>query len=184
MIGDKDGLLYWPKFFLDHSSTSFASWLGLLNRGSLRAQSSLSGAGSHFGIVSPTDSNHPGTWLYYFLRPPASAVLPLIYTGASLDWRLDRGSIYNIQCFFHKFFQIFFSKLSRNRFNWIIKYSKTSTQKPVMWLDETVNPPRESQSKYSFSVVWSLTLPIMTCEHISNWKRLINFLTLSYELFC
>ena len=28
-------------------------------------------------------------------RTPASAVLPLIYTGASLDWRLGRGSIYN-----------------------------------------------------------------------------------------
>ena len=28
-------------------------------------------------------------------RPPASAVLPLIYTGASLDWQLGRGSIYN-----------------------------------------------------------------------------------------
>ena len=26
-------------------------------------------------------------------HPPASAVLLLIYTGASLDWRLDRGSI-------------------------------------------------------------------------------------------
>ena len=39
MSGDKDGLLYWPKYFLDHSSTSFASLLGLLNRGSLRAQS-------------------------------------------------------------------------------------------------------------------------------------------------
>ena len=25
--GDKDGLLYWPQFFLAHSSTSFASWL-------------------------------------------------------------------------------------------------------------------------------------------------------------
>ena len=39
MSGDQEGLLYWPKFFLAHSSTSFASWLGSLNRGSLRAQS-------------------------------------------------------------------------------------------------------------------------------------------------
>ena len=30
-----------------------------------------------------------------FLRSPASAVLPLIYTGASLDWQLGQGSIYN-----------------------------------------------------------------------------------------
>ena len=46
----------------DHSSTFFSSWLGLLNRGSLRAQSPLSAAGSHFGILSPTDSN--------WLEPP------------------------------------------------------------------------------------------------------------------
>ena len=32
----------------------------LLNRGSLRAQSTLSAAGSHFGILSSTDSNRPG----------------------------------------------------------------------------------------------------------------------------
>ena len=83
------------QFSCDHSSTSSSSWLGLLNRGSLRAQRPLSAAGSHFGILSPTDSNRLCTWLYYCLRPPASAVLPLIYTGASLDWRLGRGSIYN-----------------------------------------------------------------------------------------
>ena len=76
-----------------HSSTSFSSWLGLLNRGSLRAQSPLSAAGSQFGILSPTDSSClcPGYIIVY--RPRASAVLPLIYTGASLDWRLGRGSI-------------------------------------------------------------------------------------------
>ena len=73
-----------PSSSLDHSST-FASWLGLLNRGSLRAQNPLSAAGSHSGILSPTDTNCPGIWL------PVSAVLPLIYTGVSLDW----GSIYN-----------------------------------------------------------------------------------------
>ena len=78
-----------------HSSTSFSSWLGLLNRGSLSAQSPLSAAGSHFSILSPTDSN----WLklsmpwFILLRPPVSAVLPIIYTGASLDWPLGRRSI-------------------------------------------------------------------------------------------
>ena len=41
----------------DHSSTSSSSWLGLLNRGSLRDQSPLSAAGSQFGILSPTDSS-------------------------------------------------------------------------------------------------------------------------------
>ena len=56
-------------------------------------------ADSHAGILSPTRSN--SNWLkpsvapgYIFVwHPPASAVPPLIYTGASLDWRLGRGSI-------------------------------------------------------------------------------------------
>ena len=82
-----------------HSSTSFSSWLG-----SLRAQSALSAAGSHFGILSPTDSNCNWNWLKrsvaigYIIasRYPASAVRPLIYTGESLDWWLGRGSLYNI----------------------------------------------------------------------------------------
>ena len=86
----------------DHSSTSSSSWLGLLNRGSLRAQSPLSAASSQFGILSPTDSNSNWNWpkptvapgYIIVLRTPASAVPPLIYTGASLDWLLGRGSIY------------------------------------------------------------------------------------------
>ena len=58
----------------DHSSTSSSSWLGLLNRGSLRAQSHLSVAGSHAGILSPTDSNSNWlklsvSWLYFCLTP-------------------------------------------------------------------------------------------------------------------
>ena len=69
----------------DHSSTFSSSWLGLLNRGSLRAQSPLSAAGSQFGILSPTDSNRLCPGYIIVLRTPASAVLPLIYTGASLD---------------------------------------------------------------------------------------------------
>ena len=52
-----DRLLYFDPSSFDHSSTSFSSWLGLLNRGSLRTQSSLPAAGSQFGILSPTDSN-------------------------------------------------------------------------------------------------------------------------------
>ena len=52
-----------------NSSTSSSFWFGLLNRGSLRAQSPLSRAGSHFaGILSPTESNRRCTWLYYCLK--------------------------------------------------------------------------------------------------------------------
>ncbi len=43
----------------------------------------------------PTDSNSNSNWP----KPSASAVPLLIYTGASLDWRLGRGSIYNIMSF-------------------------------------------------------------------------------------
>ena len=79
----------------DHSSTSFTFWLGHWG------PKALSVAGSQFGILSPTDSNWNWPKLsvapsYIIVsRPPTSAVLPLIYTGASLDWRLGRGSIYN-----------------------------------------------------------------------------------------
>ena len=58
-------------------------------------------ADSHAGILSPTDSHSnwpkpsvaPGYIIV--LCPPASAVPPLIYTGAFLEWQLGRGSIYN-----------------------------------------------------------------------------------------
>ena len=46
---DGDRLLYWP------SSTFFLILAGLLNRGSLRAQSPLSATVSNTGILSPTD---------------------------------------------------------------------------------------------------------------------------------
>ena len=56
-----------PSSSCDHSSTSSSSWQGLLNRGSLRAPSPLSAAGSQFGILSSTDSKRLCTWLYYCL---------------------------------------------------------------------------------------------------------------------
>ena len=49
-----------PSSSLDHRRTSSSSWLGLLNRRSLKAQSPLSAAGSHFGILSPTYPNRLG----------------------------------------------------------------------------------------------------------------------------
>ena len=82
--GDQGRLLYWPKFFLNHSSTSSSSWLGLLNRGSLRAQSPLSVAGSHFSILSPTNSNHLGTWLNYCLMPTCFCCSYRLFTQVRL----------------------------------------------------------------------------------------------------
>ena len=80
----------------DQSSTSFASWLGC-------------STGGHWGPQDPQSASwfsrwHPiSNWLeppripgyIIVLRPPASVVLPVIYTGAYLDWQLGRGSIYN-----------------------------------------------------------------------------------------
>ena len=87
----------------DHSSTPSSSWLELLNRGSLRTANPQSASWLHAGILSPIDSNSYWNWLkpsvapgYIIVSlPPASAVPPLIYAGASIDWRLGRGSIYN-----------------------------------------------------------------------------------------
>ncbi len=134
---------YWPKVLLTiaallpHSGWAAQPWV-------TEGPSPLSAAGSHAGILSPTDSNCNCNWNWnsnwltncpkpsvvsgniFVWRPPASrgrthlppspnsttssgqddipisstgcnyfAVLPLIYTGASLDWRLGRRSICN-----------------------------------------------------------------------------------------
>ena len=78
----------------DHSSTSSSSWLGLLNRGSLRAASLF----SRWHLVpqlSPTPTGTVAPCYIIVSRTPVSAISLLIYTGASLDWRLGRGSIFN-----------------------------------------------------------------------------------------
>ena len=94
--GDRDRLLHINPSSSDHSSTSFSSWLGLLNRRSLRAQAIclplvLNLASCPQLTPTPTDSSHLCPGYIFVWRPPASTVLPLIYTGASLDWRLSWG---------------------------------------------------------------------------------------------
>ena len=80
----------------DHSSTSFSSWLGcstvdhwepkaLCLPLALNSASCLQ--------LTPTGSSRLCPGYIFVRRPPVSAVLPLIYTGASLDWRLGRGSV-------------------------------------------------------------------------------------------
>ena len=83
MSGNKDGLLYCSKSSLDHSSTSFTSWLGWL-----KAQSPQYAASSHVGILSPTDSNRLGTWLYYFLT-----CIPLFFRFFTQVHLLSDGSV-------------------------------------------------------------------------------------------
>ena len=74
------------------------SWL--LNRGSLRAAlpSVCKPVLTLASCLQLTQTvRAPGYIIFY--RPPASAILPLLYTGASLDWQLGQGSIYNNVCF-------------------------------------------------------------------------------------
>ena len=48
---------------------------------------------------TPTDSSRLCPGYIFVWRSPASTVLSLIYTGASLDWRPGRGSICNNFCY-------------------------------------------------------------------------------------
>ena len=88
-VGDGDRLLFLPKVLL----ATIAALLSHLGWVVLRAQSSLSATGSHAGILSPTGSSRLCPGYIFVWCPPTSAVPPLIYTGASLDWWLGRGSI-------------------------------------------------------------------------------------------
>ena len=81
-----------PSSSCDHSSTSSSSWLGLLNHGSLRAQSPLSATGSHFDILSPTDSNRLGTWLYYCLTPTCFCCSS-VYLHRCISWLTARSRV-------------------------------------------------------------------------------------------
>ena len=66
-VGDRDGRLYWNKFFRDHSSSSFASWLGCSTVGQWGPKALSLQTGSRASILSPTDPNRLDTWLYYCL---------------------------------------------------------------------------------------------------------------------
>ena len=100
----------------DHSSISFAPWMGFSTVGHWGPQALSLQADSHAGILSPTDSNCK--WNSNWLKPSCAnasapnsttstgqsdilisstgctcfAVLPLIYTGASNMLILGRGS--------------------------------------------------------------------------------------------
>ena len=83
---------YWPKVLLTIAALlSHLGW-GCSTVGHRGPKSPPSVAGSQFGILSPTDFNC--NW--NSLKPSEAPVPPLIYTGASLDWWLGWGSIYNI----------------------------------------------------------------------------------------
>ena len=129
------------KFFFDHSSTSSSSWLGLLNRGSLRAQSPQSAADSQSGILSPTDSNCPG---HLVILLSHTDLLPLffclftqvyLFTDGSFEGQYITLSFHLLSCpflpftifsffssisfFFLFIFQLFFLSF---HFSWIFSF--------------------------------------------------------------
>ena len=90
----------------DHSRTSFSSWLGLLNRGSLGDQSPLSAAGSQFGILSPTDSNSnsnwlnlSGSWLYFCLTSTCFRC-SIAYLHRCISWLTAKSRVNMLQLLF------------------------------------------------------------------------------------
>ena len=88
-VGDGDRLPHIDPGSPDPSSTSFSSWLGLLNRGSLRAQSPPSAAGSQFGILTPTDSSRPALVILLF----NAHLLPLFFHLFTQVYLLIDGSV-------------------------------------------------------------------------------------------
>ena len=85
---------YWPKLLLPHPAWS-SSTVGYWGPKALCLPLALNSA-SCLQLTpnpTPTDSSLLCPGYIFVWHPPASAVLPLIYTGASLDWRLGRGSI-------------------------------------------------------------------------------------------
>ena len=97
-----------PTFSLDHSSTSSASWLWLLNWGSQMATVLSLQAGPPVTNYLNCCRHLPIFFHNAHLLP---LLLPLIYTGASLDWRLGQGSIYNKRA--KKLFQVITGYLLR-----------------------------------------------------------------------
>ena len=95
-----------PKFFFDHSSTSFSSGLGLLKSGLLAALSLQ--ADSHAGILFPTDSSRlcPGYIIVY------ANLLPLSFRLFTQEHLLIDGSVEG--------------QFITRRSDWIMKKKRTS----------------------------------------------------------
>ena len=93
-VKDGDRLLFWPKVLLTiaallpHLGWVARPWVIEGPKVSVCRWLSLQHLVPNWLQLARTAS---GTWLYNC--PPTSTVLPVIYTGASLDWRLGRVSI-------------------------------------------------------------------------------------------
>ena len=74
--------------FKNPHSTSSASWLELLNRGSLRAT-------AHSGLHVSNSQRPPASAYILLIRPLASPSSSAYLHRCFSDWRLGQGSIYN-----------------------------------------------------------------------------------------
>ena len=97
-VGDEDKLLHIDPSSSGHSITSSSSWLGFSTVGHWGSKAlclplALTLASCPQLAPTATDSSRLCPGYIFVWHPPASAVLSLIYTGESLDWRLGRGSI-------------------------------------------------------------------------------------------
>ena len=105
-VGDGDILLDIDPSSSDHSSTSFSSWLEVLNRGSLRAQSPLCAA----DILSPTDPTArtaSGTWLYNCLTCFRCSS---VHLHRCISWLMARSRVNMLQNLRDIFSFIFFEE--------------------------------------------------------------------------
>ena len=70
--------------FKNPHSTSFASWLGLLNRESLRVTALSLQAGPHSGLLVPTASTTASICLYFFITPNCFLFFFCLFTQVHL----------------------------------------------------------------------------------------------------
>ena len=100
--GNKDRLLYWPQVLLTIAALlSHLGW-GCSTMGHWGPKALCLSLALTSASCPQLNRTALGTWLYYCLTTTCFRCSPLISTGASLDWRLGRGSIYNksIELFF------------------------------------------------------------------------------------
>ena len=130
-----------PSSSRDHSSTSFSSWLRCSTVGHWGPKALCLPLALTSAFCLHLTLTALSTWLYYC--PPASAVLPIIYTGASLNWRLGQGSIYK-QGSCHKFLIEEFSGSSKilffNFFSFIFTYLMVSSSSIPQYLYVSFTP--------------------------------------------
>ena len=81
-----------PSSSLDHSSSSSASWLGLLNRGTLGPQPSVCKLVLTLAFLSPIDSTAADTCVYSFITPTCFRSSS-VYLHRCISWLTARSRV-------------------------------------------------------------------------------------------